>query len=325
MYADLLTRIAASIEVRNTSFVRGELSDSCSLSPDDLGFSDKCDFLSAHRVVAYHFVTEGEVKVCLQSASGPQLHQCAKAGDVVLLPLNRPHRIEGSAGARLRLLSKAKAHQVQADPDFFDYGKGGNRAKVLLGFMACAPKSKALLDMLPELSVIHIESITLRRWVEASIKLVSQLQSPSVEAHDALALDVSRQLLLQAISCSFRQTVPSELCLSVMGHPRVSQTLLRIHRNLAAPLRVVDLAREAGMSRSAFVELFTSVCDVSPRRYILNQRMEAAAKLLCETSYSIAEVGHQIGYEAPEAFSRAFKREIGFSPAEWRQSKRLAA
>ena len=42
--------------------------------------------------------------------------------------------------------------------------------------------------------------------------------------------------------------------------------------------------------------------------------------MLRETSFSLAEVAHRIGYEAPEAFSRAFKRETGQTPGEYREA-----
>jgi AraC-like DNA-binding protein len=34
---------------------------------------------------------------------------------------------------------------------------------------------------------------------------------------------------------------------------------------------------------------------------------------------SIAQLAHAVGYESEEAFSRAFKREFGLSPAHWRE------
>jgi len=40
---------------------------------------------------------------------------------------------------------------------------------------------------------------------------------------------------------------------------------------------------------------------------------------LRETSKTIAQLAHSVGYESEEAFSRAFKRKFGLAPAQWRQ------
>jgi AraC-like DNA-binding protein len=42
---------------------------------------------------------------------------------------------------------------------------------------------------------------------------------------------------------------------------------------------------------------------------------------LRETTRTVAQVAHAIGYESEEAFSRAFKREIAVSPSQWREQQ----
>jgi AraC-like DNA-binding protein len=39
---------------------------------------------------------------------------------------------------------------------------------------------------------------------------------------------------------------------------------------------------------------------------------------LSEKRGTIAQLAHSVGYQSEEAFSRAFKREFGMSPAHWR-------
>ena len=75
------------------------------------------------------------------------------------------------------------------------------------------------------------------------------------------------------------------------------------------------------MSRSAFADRFTTLVGVPPNRYRISWRMETAKIQLRETRKSIAQVAYTIGYESEEAFSRAFKREIGMSPSPWREQQ----
>jgi AraC-like DNA-binding protein len=53
--------------------------------------------------------------------------------------------------------------------------------------------------------------------------------------------------------------------------------------------------------------------------YLARQRLRLAAERLREGQESIANVALDVGYESEAAFSRAFKREFGKSPAAWRR------
>ena len=92
----------------------------------------------------------------------------------------------------------------------------------------------------------------------------------------------------------------------------------------AAPERrwtVDDLAAEAGASRSRLDARFREVLGRSPIRYLNEWRMHVAQDLLATTDTTIAAIAHRVGYDAEEAFSRAFKRAHGRSPALWRTAR----
>jgi AraC-like DNA-binding protein len=92
-----------------------------------------------------------------------------------------------------------------------------------------------------------------------------------------------------------------------------------MHQNIAEPWTAEALAKEVALSRSAFTDRFTTLVGVPPIRYLTSWRMETAKLQLRETAKSIAQVAYTVGYESEEAFSRAFKREVGVSPAPWRE------
>jgi AraC-like DNA-binding protein len=80
-----------------------------------------------------------------------------------------------------------------------------------------------------------------------------------------------------------------------------------------------SLAREVGLSRSAFAERFVSLVGQPPMQYLALWRMHIAAQRLREGRGSVAQIGFEIGYDSEAAFSRAFKRQFGTSPATWRK------
>ncbi len=101
--------------------------------------------------------------------------------------------------------------------------------------------------------------------------------------------------------------------------PQVSRALALIHADIAAERSVEELARAAGLSRSAFVDRFRDLMGHPPMRYVTLWRLQRAKLRLGETDESIAEIAHGIGYGSEEAFSRAFRREFGMPPAQWRE------
>jgi AraC-like DNA-binding protein len=55
--------------------------------------------------------------------------------------------------------------------------------------------------------------------------------------------------------------------------------------------------------------------------YLMRWRLQLAAEQLSSGSAKVASIATQIGYESEAAFSRAFKRETGLSPAAWRRAR----
>jgi AraC-like DNA-binding protein len=80
------------------------------------------------------------------------------------------------------------------------------------------------------------------------------------------------------------------------------------------------MAREAGMSRSAFASRFTTLVGEEAMRILAKRRMNVAVAALRGNRMTIATVAEQLGYDWEAAFSRAFKRVVGRWPGEARRA-----
>ncbi|MFA7342661.1 MAG: AraC family transcriptional regulator [Terrimicrobiaceae bacterium] len=80
-----------------------------------------------------------------------------------------------------------------------------------------------------------------------------------------------------------------------------------------------DLARVAGLSPDYFARHFRQTYGVSPRRWILQERLRHAAVLLDESTIRVGEVAERLGYANYHLFSRQFKAFHGLSPRAWRR------
>jgi AraC family transcriptional regulator, alkane utilization regulator len=85
------------------------------------------------------------------------------------------------------------------------------------------------------------------------------------------------------------------------------------------PWTVASLAREVGLSRTAFAIRFSLLLGEAPIRYLAGRRMARAESLLENADLALAKIAETVGYESEAALSRAFKRHFGVSPVAYRR------
>jgi transcriptional regulator GlxA family with amidase domain len=91
-------------------------------------------------------------------------------------------------------------------------------------------------------------------------------------------------------------------------HPQLQRVLDAMHRDPGRRWTVLSLAAVAGLSRSAFAELFHREVGQSPARYLLSYRLALAARLKRQMGISTEQIARQCGYRSTAAFRRRFRR-----------------
>jgi AraC-like DNA-binding protein len=113
--------------------------------------------------------------------------------------------------------------------------------------------------------------------------------------------------------------------LAGLRDPHVGRALSALHGRPAHPWSLDEVARAAGLSRSALAERFTRLVGDAPMAYLARWRMQLAARLLEDEAATVARVAGEVGYASEAAFSRAFKKIVGVPPAEWRRARPTSA
>ncbi|GBQ50846.1 AraC family transcriptional regulator [Komagataeibacter sucrofermentans DSM 15973] len=103
---------------------------------------------------------------------------------------------------------------------------------------------------------------------------------------------------------------------------RIARALALIHDDPAREWHLPDLAKAAGMSRTAFATRFREIAGVIPLAYVTQWRMHLAERALRDGETTIAMIAQSVGYASEAAFSNAFKRVMGASPTRFRTHQR---
>ncbi|MDQ6816120.1 MAG: helix-turn-helix domain-containing protein, partial [Actinomycetota bacterium] len=88
---------------------------------------------------------------------------------------------------------------------------------------------------------------------------------------------------------------------------------------LNADLSVGAMANRAAMSPRHFARSFRAQTGMTPARYVERLRLEAARRLLEDTSQPVVNVSAACGFGTGETMRRAFLRTLGVGPAEYRR------
>jgi AraC-like DNA-binding protein len=100
--------------------------------------------------------------------------------------------------------------------------------------------------------------------------------------------------------------------------PVVGPALRLLQDDPARPWTVASLAAATGSSRTGLARRFKELIGEPPMAFLTDWRLTLAADLLLEPGATVGSVARKVGYASPFAFSSAFKRVRGISPAQHR-------
>jgi AraC family transcriptional regulator len=123
--------------------------------------------------------------------------------------------------------------------------------------------------------------------------------------------------LLFSSSTGGRPAEPGRLSARLLG-----QVLDYLHAHLPERVELARLAQLTGLSQAYFSRAFKASTGVSPYRWQLEERVRRAQALLLESSASLEEVAEATGFADAVHFGRTFRKQVGATPAAWRQDRK---
>ncbi|MFX3636925.1 MAG: AraC family transcriptional regulator [Candidatus Pristimantibacillus sp.] len=92
-----------------------------------------------------------------------------------------------------------------------------------------------------------------------------------------------------------------------------------IEEHLLDAIGIEDIAKQANVSVFHFQRSFTMLTEVAVGEYVRRRRLTLAAQEIARTNSKIIDLAYKYGYDTPEAFTKAFRRQHGISPTEARK------
>jgi AraC-like DNA-binding protein len=302
---DAVTEMLAALRVRSSVYCLSDLREPWGFEVD------------GSSVAKFHLVLEGSCWLRLDDCAPV----CLRAGDLVVLSRGDRHAVADRPESPVEPLEKIVAGHPLDESARLSYGGDGGLTRLLCGgFTLDDPAPVTLLSLLPRVLQVSPASGDTVTWAEPVLSLARQeagLGTPGVQAIFARLADVFLAQALRTYLVAAEPPVPARAI-----DPQIWQALRLLQEKPAVGWTLDGLATRVGMSRTLFATRFRAAVGDSPMRHLAKIRLSQAAGYLATTSLGVQAIANRTGYGTSASLSKAFKREFGSSPGQYRASRK---
>jgi AraC-like DNA-binding protein len=269
-------------------------------------------------VIFFHFVTEGRCKFRL-AGGGETLE--VQAGDVVLLPRDDDHLLGSDlmlkpvdAGSLIGNVNAGGLLRIR-------YGGGGEKTRFGCGYTLCDERlSRPLLDALPRMVRVPMGEGPATAWIRSLMQTGATETAAGRPGSETVRAKLAELLFVEVLR-RYMDLLPKGKTgwLAGLRDEHIGRALGHLHQQAGHDWTVDELATRVGLSRSALAQRFTDLVGQPPMQYLTRWRITVAAQRLRTERASLSRIAGDLGYDSEAAFNRAFKRELGATPAAWRR------
>ena len=278
----------------------------------------------ADHVIGFHMVTEGSCWTEMVERPGAPV--LLEAGDMVIYPAGDANIMASRPGMR----AEPAWDKYFRPPDTalplpitIDRRADADECRFVCGFLGCDQRPfNPLLDALPRMVHATVSQAS-QHWMSSLLGAAVEASETSESGREAMLAKLAELMFVEALRAHL-ESLPADARGWVAGlrDAQVGAALRLIHGRPDEPWTLERLAREVGLSRSAFADRFTAYVQVPPMQYLTRWRLQLAARLLDEGSATVGHAAAAVGYQSEAAFTRAFKRYVGVPPGSWRRRRR---
>jgi AraC-like DNA-binding protein len=318
---DLLSEVLKIVKLESAFFYNAEFTSPWSFrSPESCKLAPYINQTDGH-VIIYHLLIEGRAYAKID---GKRVE--INAGDIVIFPHGDSHCLENGPSTQTVNGENELQRIFSEGLKLSRMGGGGEVSRFICGFMVCEPRlSQVFLSGLPPILKVNIREDESGQWLENSIRYSIVGAGANIAGGEAVLTKLCETLFVETLR-RYMTHMPERQTgwLAAARDLEVGKSLALIHRQPEEPWTIASLAHEVGISRSVLAERFRCYLGEPPVTYLTNWRLQLGAQMLGSTSYSVAQIASEVGYDSEQAFNRAFKRKFGHPPARYRAKAKAA-
>ena len=292
------------------------------------GVSYRCEFsapwgmkIGQTQVAEFHIIVRGNCWLKMAEEAEP-IH--LQSGDLLVFPHGHGHELLDFPTSKT-----TPAEEIVGEKEIQHYGpvtfgNGGVPATLLCGYFKFDTHVQhPLLESLP--SYIHIRGTDAMEFslLQSTINFISFETKEPRPGHQAVVKRLVEVLFIQILRAYITQSKMPIGILTAIADPKIGMALNSMHQHLEQNWTLDKLAKQAGMSRSAFAMRFHELTGQTTIHYLTFCRMSQAKDLLISTNSSMSKISESVGYQSEAAFSKAFKKNLGIAPGSYRRKSSL--
>jgi AraC-like DNA-binding protein len=243
-------------------------------------------------------------------------------GDVLFLPHGGKHVVASDANAPLADVFQSSSGEWVVNEEF--RATDGPVTSMLCGtYLLDRSHAHPLLTGLPD--VVHLPArVGDRAAVHDTVALLGRELEEGGPGVDALVPVLLDALLIYILRAWLEEQGGPTVAgwAAALSDPVVAVALAAIHEDPTRAWTVQTLADRARISRAALARKFTGVVGRTPLGYLTWWRMVIACRLLTSGDAPLRTIAQSSGYTSEYAFAKAFKREMGVPPGNYRSGAR---
>ncbi|MEZ4828426.1 MAG: helix-turn-helix domain-containing protein [Bacteroidia bacterium] len=125
---------------------------------------------------------------------------------------------------------------------------------------------------------------------------------------------------------SVQEIAPAPVQVTSSDEKLISRLMEIMEENLSdANFNVNKMCEMVNLSHMHFIRKIKQLTGMKPQELLRSFRMKRARDLLSQNKLSVAEISYMVGYDLPNSFTRAFKKEFGVTPSEFAENIRNQA
>ncbi|MFE0698956.1 AraC family transcriptional regulator [Streptomyces sp. NPDC058872] len=262
-----------------------------------------------------HYVVQGHCWITADGEAPVELH----TGDLVVFPTGTAHRLSDRPERRgVPLRAGLPERHPGTSGEIVIEGTGPESRLLCAGLHYATGAATGFYASLPWALVLDGHQVDREPLLRDTLRLLAAPDRPVGPGDRLVTLRAFEMALVLILRPLLRELAGTPASLPLLRHPGISRAVVTMATRFAEPWTIDSLAREVGMSRSAFTAAFRELVGESPARYLAARRMQEAGRLLTETSLPQSAVPARVGYRSAVGFHLAFRKWFGVTPGEYR-------